>query len=122
MVRSIILRLYSGKYSKKILTQHHLLTLVLFREFRNQHYREFIDDVGDMERVQEILGLSVMPRFTTLQIFLCRIKSLYIRLTFKKPVNLFYSIDDLIPITAIGSSGFTRGYCSHYFSERAGKI
>ena len=75
-----------------------------------------------MELVQEILGLSVIPHFTTLQKFLCRIKSLYLRLTFKKTVSLFYSTDDIIPITAIDSSGFTSGYCSHYFSERTGKI
>lgn len=122
VVRSTKLSLYSGKYSKKIFTQHQLLTLVLFRDFRNQHYREFIEDVGDMERVQEILGLPVIPHFTTLQKFLCRIKSLYLRLTFKKTVNLFYSTDEVIPITAIDSSGFTSGYCSHYFSERTGKI
>jgi len=113
---------YSCKYSKKIFTQHQLLALVLFKDYRNQHYREFIEDVGDMEGVQEILDLSVVPHFTTLQKFLCRIKSLYLRLTFKKTVNLFYSNDDIIPITAIDSSGFTSGYCSHYFSERTGKI
>jgi hypothetical protein len=75
-----------------------------------------------MEQVQDILNLSIVPHFTTLQKFLCRIKSLYLRLTFKKTVNLFYSIDDTIPITAIDSSGFTSGYCSHYFFERTGKI
>ena len=75
-----------------------------------------------MERVQEILELESRPHFTTLQKFLCQIKSLYLRLTFKKTVKMFYSTDARIPITAIDSSGFTSGYCSHYFSERTGKI
>jgi len=94
----------------------------LFKDFRNQHYREFIEDVGDMEGVQEILDLSEVPHFTTLQKFISRIKTLYLRFTFRKTVDLFYSSDENIPITAIDSSGFTSGYCSHYFSERTGKI
>jgi len=77
---------YFCKYSKKTYTQHQrlILVLVLFKDFRKQHYREFIEDIGDMEGVQEILGLSVVPNFTTLQKFLCRIKSRYLRITFKK--------------------------------------
>ena len=75
-----------------------------------------------MNVVQEIHDLSVIPHFTTLQKFLCRIKTLNLRITFRKTVNLFYTSDENIPITAIGSSGFTIGYCSHYFSERTGKI
>jgi len=75
-----------------------------------------------MEGVQEILDLSEVPHFTTLQKFISRIKTLYLRFTFRKTVNLFYSSDENIPITAIDSSGFTSGYCSHYFSERTGKI
>jgi hypothetical protein len=94
----------------------------LFKDFRNQHYREFIEDVGDMEGVQEILDLSEVPHFTTLQKFISRIKTLYLRFTFRKTVDLFYSSDENIPITALDSSGFTSGYCSHYFSERTGKI
>jgi hypothetical protein len=122
VVKSTHLKPYSGKFSKKVYTQHQLLVLILFKDFRNQHYREFIEDVGDMEGVQEILDLSLVPHFTTLQKFLCRIKSLYLRLTFKKTVKMFYSTDDRIPVTAIDSSGFTSGYCSHYFSERTGKL
>lgn len=122
IVTSTHLNPYSCKFSKKIYTQHQLLVLILFKDFRNQHYREFIDDVGDMAEVQEILDLSEVPHFTTLQKFISRIKTLYLRLTFKKTVNLFYSSDKNIPITAIDSSGFTSGYCSHYFSERTGKL
>jgi transposase len=122
IVKSTHLNPYSCKFSKKIYTQQQLLVLILFKDFRNQHYREFIEDVGDMEGVQEILDLSEVPHFTTLQKFFLRIKSLYLRLTFRKTVNLFYSSDENISITAIDSSGFTSGYCSHYFSERTGKI
>jgi len=122
VVKSTHLKPYSCKYSKKIYTQHQLLVLVLFKDYRNQHYREFIEDVGDMEGVQEILDLSEIPHFTTLQKFLCRIKTLFLRIAFRKTVNLFYSSDENIPITAIDSSGFTSGYCSHYFSERTGKL
>lgn len=122
VVKSTHLNLYSCKYSKKIYTQQQLFVLVLFKDYRNQHYREFIEDVGDMEGIREILALPEVPHFTTLQKFFCRIKTLYLRLTFRKTVNLFYTNDDNIPITAIDSSGFTSGYCSHYFSERTGKI
>jgi hypothetical protein len=122
VVKSTHLKPYSCKFSKKTYTQYQLLVLILFKDYRNQHYREFIEDVGDMEGVQEILNLSVVPHFTTLQKFLSRVKSLYLRLTFRKTVNLFYTSDEKIPITAIDSSGFTSGYCSHYFSERTGKI
>jgi hypothetical protein len=122
VVKSTHLPLYSCRFSKKLYTQHQLLVLVLFKDYRNQHYREFVEDVGDMEKIQEILNLSIVPHFTTLQKFLCRIKSLYLRITFRKTLNLFYTNDDKIPITAIDSSGFTSGYCSHYYSVRTGKI
>jgi len=122
VVKSTHISLYSCKFSKKIYTQHQLLVLVLFKDYRNQHYREFIEDVEDMEGVQEILDLSEVPHFTTLQKFISRIKTLYLRFTFRKTVDLFSSSDENIPVTAIDSSGFTSGYCSHYFSERTGKI
>ena len=122
LVKSTHIQPYSCKYSKKIYTQYQLLVLILFKEYRNQHYRDFIEDVGDMENVQQVLDLLEIPHFTTLQKFLRRIKSLYLRYIFGKTVNLFYSTDDEIPITAIDSSGFTSGYSSHYYSVRTGKI
>lgn len=121
-MKAIRITPYSCKYSKKIYTQYQLLVLILFKDYRNQHYRDFIDDIEDMESIQEELGLSVVPHFTTLQKFFCRIKTLYLRYAFRKTLNLFYSNEDPIPITAIDSSGFTSGYSSHYYSARTGKI
>ena len=122
IVKAIRISPYSCKYSKKIYTQYQLLVLILFKDYRNQHYREFIEDIGDMESIQAELDLSVVPHFTTLQKFFCRIKILYLRYAFRKTLNLFYSNDDSIAITAIDSSGFTSGYSSHYYSARTGKI
>ena len=51
VVKSTHLKPYSCKYSKKTYTQYQRLVLILFKDYRNQHYREFIDDVGDMEGV-----------------------------------------------------------------------
>jgi hypothetical protein len=122
IVKAIRITPYSCKYSKTIYTQYQLLVLILSKDYRNQHYREFIEDIEDMESIQEELDLSAVPHFTTLQKFFCRIKTLYLRYAFGKTRNLYYSNNDPIPITAIDSSGFTGGYSSHYYSVRTGKI
>ena len=122
IVKAIRMSPYSCKHSKKTYTQYQLLTLVLFKEFRNQHYRDFIEDLGDMESIQQELDLLAVPHFTTLQKFFYRIKTLYLRYAFGKTLTLFYSTNDPIPITAIDSSGFTSGYSSYYYSVRTGKI
>jgi hypothetical protein len=121
-VKAIRISPHSSKYSKKINTHYQLLVLILFKDFRNQHYRDFIEDIGDRESIQEELDLSVVPHFTTLQKFFCRIKTLYLRYAFRKTLGLFYSNANPIPITEIDSSGFTSGYSSHYYSIRTGKI
>jgi len=75
-----------------------------------------------MDRIREAFGLTSIPHFTTLQKFICRIKPIFLDILFKCTLKIFYSPDDTISITAIDSSGFTSGYCSHYYSERTGKI
>jgi len=122
IVQSSRISPYSCKYSRRDFTQHQLLTLLLFKEYRKEDYRTVIWNIEEMDRIRAVLGLATIPHFTTLQKFLCRIKSLYFDLLFKNTLKLFYSDDGTIPIIAIDSSGFTSGYSSHYYSERTGKI
>jgi hypothetical protein len=114
--------LYSCKYSRRDYTQHQLLTILLFKEYRKEDYRTIICDLEEMDRIRESLGLMSIPHFTTLQKFLCRIKPIYLDMLFKCTLRQFYSDDGSIPITAIDSSGFTSGYSSHYYSFRTGKL
>ena len=122
LVRSSHISLCSCKYSRRDYTQHQLLTILLFKEYRKEDYRTIICDLEEMDRIRDALGLKTIPHFTTIQKFLCRIKPIYLDILFKCTLKIFYSHDDIIPITAIDSSGFTSGYCSHYYSERTGKI
>ena len=122
IVQSSRISPYSCKYSRRDYTQHQLLTLILFKEYRKEDYRTVTWNLEEMDRIQAVLGLTTIPHFTTLQKFLCRIKPLYFNHLLKNTLKLFYSEDDVISITAIDSSGFTSGYCSHYYSERTGKI
>ena len=105
IVKTTRINPYSCKHSKKIYTQYQLLVLILFKDYRNQHYRDFVEDIDDMESIQQELELTTVPHFTTHQKFFCRIKTLYLRYAFKKTLDLFYSDNDSIPITAIDSSG-----------------
>jgi hypothetical protein len=109
-VKTSHLPLYSCTYSKKVYTQSQLLALIFFKDYLKKDYREIIDLIVEKDHIRNIMGLSTIPHFTTLQKFLARIKSRYLSIIFTKTQNLFYSHNVEISITAIDSSGFTSAY------------
>ncbi|MFP4655894.1 MAG: IS5/IS1182 family transposase, partial [Methanohalobium sp.] len=60
------LEIYSCKYSKRTYTQHQLVVLVMFKEYLNEDYRDIVELVELMDKVQTKLGLKQVPHFTTL--------------------------------------------------------
>jgi hypothetical protein len=98
-VKASHLPLYSCKYSKKVYTQPQMLALLFFKDYLKKDYRESIDLIVEMDRIRNLLGLSTIPHFTPLQKFLARIKSRYLGFIFAKTLKLFYSSEDIIPLT-----------------------
>jgi len=59
--------LYSSKYSKKTYTVHQHLLCLCIKEIQKQSYRHCRDFLDEFEILQELLGLTKVPHYTTPQ-------------------------------------------------------
>jgi hypothetical protein len=111
--------LYSSRYSRKDYTLWQHIALIALMQRVRKSYREYVDDyLTTTERLLDVLGLSKIPHFTTIEKFLLRV-----------PGALLESvIGGFLGLTRIrwqlfspDSSGFSPHHASHYYVLRTKK-
>jgi hypothetical protein len=122
LIRNSRIPLYSSKFSKKIYTEHQLLTLLLLKEYLAEDYRNTVELTEIMDSLREKINLDEVPHFTTIHKFSQRINSFIFTRLLNRLIKQFndWGVRELVG-TSIDSSGFIRTYASSYYSWRTGK-
>ena len=100
--------------SKHIFTQPQLITLYCLKLKLRATYRELIDWLAEMPRIQEALGLKRLPHFTTVQ------KALRLSTSIWRVLQrVSSSLVESDGVAALDSTGWDRSYASRYYTQRA---
>ena len=111
--------LFLSRFSRKDFTLWQHIALVMLMQRVRKSYREYVDDyLATTEKLLEVLGLSKIPHFTTIEKFLLRV-----------PGALLESvIGGFLGLTRIrwqlfspDSSGFSPHHASRYYVLRTKK-
>jgi hypothetical protein len=111
--------LYLSRFSRHDYTLWQHIALVMLMQRIRKSYREYVDDyLTTTEKLLDVLGLSKIPHFTTIEKFLLRV-----------PGALLESvIGGFLGLTRIrwqlfspDSSGFSPHHASHYYALRTKK-
>jgi IS5 family transposase len=108
---------YSSKFSKKRFTQAQHVALNCLRIKLKVTYRDLVDWLGEMPRIQEALGLKgkELPHWTTVQKAFDRLSLVVWRVLLRTSAALRRRSG----IAGIDASGFDRHYASRYYTQRS---
>jgi IS5 family transposase len=109
---------YSSKFSKRTFTQPQLVTLYCLKLKLRATYRELIDWLEEMPRLQEALGLQRLPHFTTVQKAFARLSATIWRVLHRVSASLLASSEEEGRVAALDASGWDRHYASRYYTQR----
>jgi len=114
--------LYSSQYSRKDYNQHQLILLLLLKEYIGQGYREVTQLAEISQIIQEFIGLTEIPHYSTLCKFTSRISTQLLNQVFRKTCYLMSKINNHVSIAAVDSTGFVTDAASYYYSSRTDKL
>jgi len=111
-----LLPAYSSKFSKKKYMMYQLFTILLYKVWTNKSYRDVIEIIASNPAFVNLLSLSEIPHFTTIQKFSERIDRRIITYVFNQILKFFYGL--LGNRMIIDSTGFSVNYHSFYYDKR----
>ena len=111
--------LFLSRFSRKDFTLwQHIALIVLMQRIRKS-YREYINDyLTTTERLLDVLGLSKIPHFTTIEKFLLRVPGSLL----ERVIGGFLGLTRVRwQLFSPDSSGFSPHHVSHYYALRTKK-
>ena len=123
MVRSVFkvcqrqaVPLYSSKFSRRDFTLWQHIALIVLMQRVRKSYREYVQDyLTTTEMLLDVLGLSKLPHFTTIEKFLLRVPSTLL----ERVLGGFVCLTRIRSQTfSPDSSGFSPNHVSRYYALR----
>ena len=114
LFKSVELKLYSHKFSKKKFSQFQHLFLLVYKQFRKFTYEELLTDIAGNTDLRAYLGLNKLPHYTTLIKFAGRLPC-------KLLDKMVISFKHLIPKpkkVAIDATGISLDNASLHYCKR----
>jgi hypothetical protein len=110
---------YSSKYSRKDFTLWQHIALIALMQRVRKSYREYVNDyLTTTERLLDVLGLSKIPHFTTIEKFLLRVPGALL----ESVIGGFLGLTRIRwQLLSPDSSGFSPHHASHYYVLRTKK-
>ena len=113
---------YSHRYSPKKFTQHQLFACLVLKDFYNISYRSTVAMLRDCSDLREVIGLDMVPHFTSLQKAARRllVAARFRRLieTTVQRARVYRIVRPRPKLTAVDTSGFEASHCSRYYAKR----
>lgn len=105
---------YSSKYSRKDYTLQQHAVLICLKIKKDSTFREVVDEIIEMVRIRQELGLEKVPDPSTL----CRAFQKLTMKIWRILLNLSWKKLDLTGIVGIDASGFDRNHASRHYTKR----
>lgn len=106
---------YSSKFSKQRYTLHQHIVLLCLKVRKNTTYRTLLDELIEMPRVRNAIGLTEIPAPSTL----CKAFDRLDMAVWRVLLNLSVSLLPTNGVVGIDASGFDRSHASKHYTKRA---